>query len=156
MAFKTREERAALRTKQTPYTVDDIRFRGKNIRRGVVKLSAHTRAMDISQATYRGEVERDGKSQTVDVVFAGQRYRDFAAGRVPADFQAEHERNCDAGNYDADISRELIIEGFWKPRFWKDRDGNQHKSWELHAAKWHYSPDGETGFVEEGALPSFD
>jgi len=156
MAFKTREQIAELRAKRTPYTNDDLHFRGKAIRRGTVRLTDEVRDRDFSSITYRAEVERDGKAQAIAVVFTGQRRKDFEAGRVAADFQAEHERNCDAGTFDATISRTLIIEGFWKPRSWKDARGNWHKSWELHAAKWHYAADGEEAITEEGALPVLD
>ena len=156
MAFKTREERAALRAKETPYTIDDLRFRGKKIHRVVVALSSERRGGGFNEEAHPALINHKGKDERIAVVFAGKRLDDFKKGRLEADFDAEHQRNCAKEDFHSSISRELIVEGFWKTRNFKDPKGNWHKSWELHAAKWHYSPDGETGFVEEGALPSFD
>lgn len=156
MAFKTREERAALRAKETPYTIDDLRFRDKKIHRVVVTLSSERRGGSHNEEAHPALINRNGKDERINVVFGGKRLDDFKKGRVEADFDAQHQRNCANDDYHSTISRELIVEGFWKPRNFKDSNGNWHRSWELHAAKWHYSPDGESNFVEEGTLPSCD
>ncbi len=153
MAFKSREEISALRAEQTPYTIDDMKFRDKKIHRVTVNISNQARQIDFGKTVFYATVERDGQQQRIGLIFTGQRLNDLNDGAIRKEMQAEHEANCDAGIFHDPISREMTIEGFWVPRSWKDRSGNWQKAWDLHAAKWHYTPQGADTPVEEGCLP---
>lgn len=156
MAFKTREQRAAMKAKETPYTITDhLYFRDKNMRRGTIDISMDSNSVagGLSDRSYRATVERNGKTEAIHVVFLGQRAKDFGEGAVIEDMERERQEMLNRGNYDFEkITRSIIAEGFWKPRKWKDHSGNWHKAWQFYAAKWHYQlPNGS--IVEEGAMP---
>lgn len=157
MAFKTREQRAALRAAETAYTVTDhTHFRGKTMRRGTVDIKMDERIVTggLSDRAFRATTERDGKTQAIDIVFLGQRAKDFKNGALLADMERERQARIAAGNYDCeDISRRMIVEGFWKARNWKDGKGVWHKAWEFFASNWHFILPGSVSVIEEGARP---
>lgn len=143
------------RANRSPYYYDDLEFAGKKMHRITANVTMVMRSLgDFGQKAFRATKEHNGKPQDLTVVFKGQRVKDFEDGAIMASMEAERQVRLAADNYDyEDISRTLILEGYYKPRNWKDHQGNWHKEFHLHVAKWHFqTPDGN--IVEEGALPA--
>lgn len=63
-------------------------------------------------------------------------------------------QSFDAGQHRTPEDPILAIEldGIWKPRRWKDRQGATQTSWEFHVARWTYA-DASGAPVEGGWLP---
>lgn len=153
-------KRPSVPTERDPFAFDDQHlFAGKKIHRGVIDLTWDRRATMSSDKTVVGLTE---KGQTIGVIFSGHRSELFEEG-LSALLDARWSALCEAWMRGAitslpgerEVAIRVIVEGAWKPRFWKDRDGVQHKAWDLIVARWHYAPDAEKPetFVEEGRLP---
>jgi hypothetical protein len=135
------------------YRFDDIKFRGKTIRRTTVDLTPEVRRTMDGRTVYAVS----DRGARISVIFAGQRGEDFAHGlghKITEDYQAltlgDQFRAADA------IRQRVIVEGVWKKRSWKDRDGAWHEGWDLLAARWSYKQmsRGKEVIVEEGQLPA--
>jgi hypothetical protein len=158
MAFKTQEQIAKMRELETPYTIDDVNhFRDQKIERAVVDITLESqRAFPHQAATsHQATVERNGNTKEILVVFTGERMLDFYRSKLLNSMKAERQDNLNSGNHDLEqITRRVIIEGFWKKVTWRDRNGTAHEYWNLWAAKWHFQ-DADGKFHEEGQLPDF-
>lgn len=156
MAFKTRKQIAELRARETPYTIDDLKFRGKKLRRVTLTITMDGTFTDGACMVkgYRATHRFQGKTQKTVVEFSGQRRKDFEGGAVYASMEEQRQAFLRNNIFDCEnISREIVAEGFWKPRSWRDASGVEHTDFHFVAAKWQFQPPCENAVIEEGATP---
>ena len=145
------------KTIESPYKHDDeIHFVTKNRSpRNIVKIDAtllFTRhRFDFNADLYKAEIERDGETQIIELIFHGQRRDDLNNGALHEHLMTIHHQNCAKGDYHSEIKKDLVIEGAWVPRNWKDAKGKWHKSWQIFVARWSFELNGEE--ITESALP---
>lgn len=164
MAFKPMD-RTKPRPPRDAYDIDDIslreKFKGKKLHRGTVDVTLDTRSHRLTETTVRAV--RDGT--TFYLVFNGQRAADFEESvlatlraRRHAMLDAKPSEELTAADFDAAdaVSMPVIVEGFWKKRWWKKSDGGWGSSLEFHVVRFSYQPDSESGaVVEKGRIPAF-
>lgn len=164
MAFKPMD-RSKPRPEQNIYEIDDIslreKFKDKKLHRGTVDVTLDTRSHRLTETTVRAV--RDGTA--FYLVFNGQRAADFKesvlatlSARRHAMLDAKPSEELTAADFDAAdaVSMPVIVEGFWKKRWWKKSDGSWSSSLELHVARFSYKPDSaSSAVVEKGRIPAF-
>jgi hypothetical protein len=136
---------------------DRTLFSGKKISRGTVDLTWDRRFQMSGDIEIVGRADR---GQDFLVHFSGARADIYKQG-LGEILHAQWSKICDdvlAGKRDwpeqGDTAITLIIEGAWEARYWRDRNGNQRKSWELVVARWHFREDPQKdALVEHGRLP---
>ncbi|MFZ3583409.1 hypothetical protein ACOI1H_14720 [Loktanella sp. DJP18] len=149
--------KAKPRAPESPYAhIDRTHFRDQKImRHSVTVFHTDTRhpTPGLDDRSYRATVMRQDKAEDIRLVFLGQRADDFANGALVEQMEAERQVCCEKQNWDAEekISAQMRVEGFWKPRKWKDRDGAWRTAWEFFVAQWHFSLNGEDDVITEGA-----
>jgi hypothetical protein len=154
MAFKkmnTRVERPVIDIE------DEKLFFGKKISRSTVDLTWDRRHQLSGDVHYIAKADR---RLDFIVKFCGARAEIFTNG-LGTTLKARHQdiaQDVLDGKRDWPEDRAtaitIIVEGSWEPIFWRDKDGNQRKSWNLIAARWHYQEDPIVDTVlEHGRLP---
>lgn len=119
----------------------------------VLYTGARHQTPGLDDKSYCATVKRNGEDAPFRIVFLGKRAEDFERGQLVAQMEAErlvHGGTCDWDAIEA-ISSPISVEGFWRPRRWKDRLGKWVTSWEFVAAQWHYTLKGASEVITEGS-----
>lgn len=146
----------AAQAKKDAYAAEDRAFfAGQTIRRGVIDLKMDACAIpgEPAYTTFKATTLKDGVLKEFDVAFIGLRSHDIWSSKVYESMDLERQVRRARGDATfRDISRPLIVEGFWKATTRFDDDGKPAKAWLFYASNWHFQmPNGS--FVEEGAKP---
>lgn len=160
--FSTLDTDVAARERD-PYEDEDRRmkqdFKGQVAHRGAVRITLDTRTIGFDDIIMPTEVD----GTRFDLIFKGQRAEDIReaildplAARRRAMLDAKDVADlteADFAQADA-VFDTIIVEGFWRKRWWKDGQNAWRSGLELHVAKFHYStgPDASS-FFEKGRVP---
>ncbi len=161
MAFKkidfSKLDTSAPRKAESPYEYTDKMhfartFKGETTNTGIVTVGLDRRRLSIGIDDQ--SIPATVGDKRIELVLKGQRATDWddtvhaslSAERTGILEAVEDLREADWDLADG-VTTEVEVEGFWKKRFWKDRDGKWQHVLQLHVARFTHNG------VEKGRLP---
>ena len=145
------------RTPESPYKYTDEmhfarNFKDAPLRRGKVTVGLDQRRLTMGLDDLCVPAEAFGKK--IELIFMGERARDWdesihrsLSERRTALLEAvEDLRDADWDAADG-VTAEVEVEGYWKKRWWKDRDGKWENTLQMHVARFTHEG------TEKGRLP---
>jgi hypothetical protein len=147
------ESQKDLRTRRLKQEDQEL-FRGKKMHRVQAAVSfGRINTRNSGSQILKGKRKLpDGKEEAIGIVFHGQRVEDLQEGALAREMLKQRISDEENGKL-LPPEKDLELTGAWKPRTWKDSQGNQHKAFDLVVASWTYTNSaGER--VTEGAEPS--